>query len=636
MDLLDALNQRQREAVLATEGPVLILAGAGSGKTRALTYRIAYLILENNVPAENILAVTFTNKAANEMRDRVAHLLNQKLKNKNQNYKSKMTDFNAAEFKIPWLGTFHAVCVKILRREIAKVSGMDSNFTIYDQSDSLNAIKQAMKSLKISEKQYNPRSIRSFISSAKGELINEKDYHKFAFEHFQEIVAKVYDKYQAILTRANALDFDDLLMKTVQIFEANLQILEKYQKKFQYILIDEYQDTNHAQYSLVKNLAKVHKNIFVIGDDWQSIYSFRGAKFQNILDFQKDYSEAKIIYLEENYRSTGPILEAAQAVIKNNEVRSDKNLFTKKQSGAPVCVIAADDKLKEVDFILDEISSLKIGEGRRYDDFAILYRTNAQSRLFEEALIKRGIPYRIYGAIKFYERREIKDVVAYLNYIQNPSDSVSLSRIINVPARGIGEKTLARILSSGSEAEEAIPKYKKFKQCIEGIRKTMPGLRPDEVIEAVVSRTGYRDFINDGTIEGQSRMENIEELKTAASAYESISEFLQSVALVSDIDNLGREGEVLTLMTVHLSKGLEFPVVFISGLEEGLFPHIQSIDDQLNLEEERRLFYVAMTRAMQRLYVLHSRCRFVYGSLQMSMPSRFISELPESVETLEI
>lgn len=619
--MLNNLNSKQQEAVETTEGPVLILAGAGSGKTRALTYRVAYLVLEKKIPPENILAVTFTNKAAKEMTSRIEKQLN------------KST--GAQRLFLPWLGTFHSICVKILRRELEKTTGMNSNFTIYDQSDSLNAIKQAMKDLDISEKQYNPRAIRSFISSAKGELINYEDYKKYAFEHFQEIVAKVYVKYQGILNRANALDFDDLLMKTVEILENNPSILEKYQRRFKYILIDEYQDTNHAQYKLVKLLAALNRNIFVIGDDWQSIYSFRGAKFQNILDFQKDYPDAKIIYLEENYRSTNPIIEAAQTVIKNNEVRSDKNLFTRKQTGAPVCVVAAEDKYKEVDFILDEITSLKLGEGRRYDDFAILYRTNAQSRIFEEVLIKRGVPYRIYGAIKFYERKEIKDVIAYLNYLQNENDQVSLSRIINTPTRGIGEKTFAKIISAPEEALE-IPKYKAFVKMIDSIKNSISSLRPDQIIETVISKSGYRDLINDGTIEGQSRLENVEELKVAASSYESLSDFLQSVALVSDIDNLGEEGEVLTLMTVHLSKGLEFPVVFVSGLEEGLFPHIQSTDDQLNLEEERRLFYVAMTRAMERLYILHSRCRFMYGSLQISMPSRFIDELPETVETIEI
>lgn len=621
MELLENLNSKQQEAVKATEGPVLILAGAGSGKTRALTYRVAYLVLEKGISPENILAVTFTNKAAKEMTSRIE--------------KQLIKSTKSSKLFMPWLGTFHSICVKILRRELDKATGMNSNFTIYDQSDSLNAIKQAMKQLNISEKQYNPRAIRSFISSAKGELINCKDYQKYAFEHFQEIVAKVYVKYQGILNRANALDFDDLLMKTVEILESNPSVLEKYQKRFKYILIDEYQDTNHAQYKLVKMLAQLNRNIFVIGDDWQSIYSFRGAKFQNILDFQKDYPDAKTIYLEENYRSTGPIIEAAQTVIKNNEVRSDKNLFTRKQSGAPVCVVAAEDKYKEVDFILDEIASLKVGEGRRYDDFAILYRTNAQSRIFEEVLIKRGIPYRIYGAIKFYERKEIKDVIAYLNYLQNKDDRVSLSRIINTPARGIGEKTFAKIVSAPEQALE-MPKYKAFVKMIDTIKSSTPSLRPDQIIEEVIVKSGYREFINDGTIEGQSRLENIEELKVAASSYESMSDFLQSVALVSDIDSLGEEGEVLTLMTVHLSKGLEFPVVFVSGLEEGLFPHIQSADDQLNLEEERRLFYVAMTRAMHRLYILHSRCRFMYGSLQISTPSRFIDELPETVETIEI
>lgn len=618
VELLNDLNEKQREAVLATDGPVLILAGAGSGKTRALTHRIAYLITQKKVLSDNILAVTFTNKAAKEMAQRISTLLG-----------------GDGQFRMNWLGTFHAICVKILRREIEKASGISSDFTIYDQGDSLNAIKRVMKQLEISEKQYSPKAIRSFISSAKGELLDAKQYQKFAFDHFQEIVARVYTGYQDMLRRGDALDFDDLLMMTVKIMSDNPRILEKYRDKFRYILIDEYQDTNHAQYVLVKLLAEKHQNIFVIGDDWQSIYSFRGAKFQNILDFQKDYPKAKTIYLEENYRSTNPILEAAQAVIKNNEIRSDKSLFTNKPSGAPVTVVAAGDKYKEIDFILDEIVSLKIGEGRSYNDFAVLYRTNAQSRIFEENLAKRHIPYRIYGAIKFYERKEIKDIIAYLNYIQNPNDSVSLSRIINVPPRGIGEKTLAKILSPNLQAED-LPKYKTFIKTIDEIRTMIGGLRVEEAIETVLLKSGYRRYIDDGTVEGQSRLENIEELKAAAATYETITDFLQGIALVSDIDSLGEGGEAITLMTVHLSKGLEFPVVFISGLEEGLFPHIQSVDDQLNLEEERRLFYVAMTRAMKRLYILYSKCKFVYGSLQMSEASRFISELPETVDLIEL
>lgn len=622
-DILNGLSDKQKEAVLADDGPVLILAGAGSGKTRALTHRIAYLIREKGVSSNNILAVTFTNKAAKEMAQRVEKLL------------SSSARSNGGRTLIPYLGTFHSICVKILRREIDKHSSYGSNFTIYDQSDSLNAIKQAMKKLNISEKSYNPRAIRSFISSAKSELIDESEYKKYAFEHFQQIVSQVYLQYQKILKDANALDFDDLLMVTVKILEKNPSLLQKYQEIFKHILIDEYQDTNHAQYRLVKNLAQKYRNIFAIGDDWQSIYSFRGAKFQNILDFQKDYPEANVIYLEENYRSTQPILNAAQSVIKNNEIRSDKNLFTKNSGGVPVTVVSSDEKLREVDFILDEINSLILGEGRRYSDFAILYRTNAQSRPFEEALVKRGILYRIYGSIKFYERKEVKDIIAYLNYLQNPSDLVSLSRIVNIPPRGIGEKTLAKIIASPQEAS-AIDKFANFLKLIDQIKGEINNLAPQEAIEQVISKTNYRHFIDDGTIESQSRLENLEELKAASSSYETLGEFLQNAALVSDVDKLGEEGDVLTLMTAHLSKGLEFPIVFVSGLEEGLLPHSQSLDDQIALEEERRLFYVAMTRAMQRLYISHSRCRFVYGSFQYSMPSRFIEELPKDVDSIDI
>lgn len=621
MDILKDLNDQQKEAVLQTEGPVLILAGAGSGKTRALTHRIAYLIREKKIRGENILAVTFTNKAAGVMKERVERLL--------------MADGCKLLAGLPWLGTFHSVCVKILRREAAQL-GISNSFTIYDQDDSLRAVKRCMKALEISEKKFNPRAIQSYISGAKGELIDANNYKNYANDFFQKIVAEVYLKYEKFLEDAGALDFDDLLMKTALLFQGHKAVLAKYQSKFRYILIDEYQDTNHAQYTLVKLLAKAHRNIFAIGDDWQSIYSFRGAKFQNILDFKKDYPEAKIIYLEENYRSSGAILRSAQKMLKNNELRSDKNLFTRGGDGAPVVVLTCADKYSEINFILDEILAVRAGEGLKLSDFVVLYRINAQSRLFEEKLIERGLPYRIIGGVRFYERKEVKDILAYLSLVQNPNDIVSLSRVINTPPRGIGAKTFEKIISLGAKADEEVPKYKDFAKLMANLRESSRLPLPD-LIDKIMRKTGYFEYLNDGTLESETRLQNIEELKSAAALSEDLPGFLEKVALISDIDNYNEKEDALTLMTVHSAKGMEFPIVFITGMEEGLFPHFQSLEDQFELEEERRLFYVGMTRAMKRLYVSYSKMRLLYGSLEHSFPSRFINELPEEeTELIEI
>ena len=645
MDVLIDLNERQKEAVLTTEGPVLILAGAGSGKTRALTHRVAYLICAKRVHPENILAVTFTNKAANVMKERVAKLLSLGSK-----LKARLPARQAQSSKLvslPWLGTFHAVCVKILRRE-GRYLGYPSSFTIYDEQDALRAVKQVMRDLSIPEKKYNPRAVRAYISQAKGELISAKQYQAFAFEHFQEVVAKVFPQYEKALRAAAAFDFDDLIMRTVELFQKEPSVLEKYQRRFRYILVDEYQDTNHAQYVFLKLLASASRNIFAIGDDWQSIYSFRGAKFQNILDFKKDYPEAKVILLEENYRSTAPILNAAQAVIKNNELRSDKNLFTTHAKGAPVVVAGAQEKPNEVEFILDEIGSVRVGERMKLRDFVILYRTNAQSRLFEETLMHRGIPYRIIGGVRFYTRREIKDVLAYLTLLHNPNDRVALSRVVNVPPRGIGEKTMEKILALGEKAAQELPKYQQFLVLLDSLRDfaaRIPPARgrglaaggPAELIDKVVHLSGYRDFLSDGSPESEERLENIEELRRAAAEYDSLTDFLAAVALVADIDEYREREDVLTLMTVHSAKGLEFPVVFITGLEEGLFPHANSLNDQGELEEERRLMYVGMTRARERLYLSWSKMRFGWGAIQPSWPSRFLDELPQDeIETIEI
>lgn len=618
MDILGGLNERQKEAVLATEGPVLILAGAGSGKTRALTHRIAYLVFEKRIHPRNILAVTFTNKAANVMRERVEKLIGSKQ-------------------YFPWLGTFHSICVKMLRQK-ADGELVKRDFIIYDENDSLRAIKKAMEDLGVSVKDYNPRAIRAFISGAKSELLSARDYQKFALDPMQKITSKVFIRYEEILHNSNALDFDDLILKTVKALEKDKLFRDYFSSKYKYILVDEYQDTNHAQYMFLKILAKAHKNIFVIGDDWQSIYSFRGAKFQNILDFKKDYLGAKVIYLEENYRSTTPILESAQAVIKQNEVRSDKHLFTSKSGGAPVSLVVAPSKEDEIGFIIDEINSISQGEGRELKDFVILYRTNAQSRAFEELLVHRKIPYRIYGGLRFYERKEIKDILSYLSLIKNSFDLMALTRVINTPPRGIGEVTLKKILSMGdNEARAQVPKYCEFANTIDELRVNSKNKRPDEIIESLIYKTGYKKFLSDGSPESQTRLENIEELKVAASNYENLDSFLESVALVADIDNYNENNNILTLMTIHSAKGMEFPVVFITGLEEGLFPHSNSMSDQFELEEERRLFYVGMTRAMQRLYIAYSKIRLMYGRLEPQIPSRFISELPEEhLDLIEI
>ncbi|MDH4358719.1 MAG: UvrD-helicase domain-containing protein [Candidatus Berkelbacteria bacterium] len=614
MDILKDLNDRQKKAVIQTEGPVLILAGAGSGKTRALTHRIAYLIKEKHIRADNILAVTFTNKAAGVMKERVAALLG-----------ARDWRLKAA---LPWLGTFHSICVRILRRE-GKALGISNKFIIYDEDDSMRAIKRAMRELEIAEKKHNPRAIKAYISGAKGELIKAEAYSGYANDYFQKIVARVYLKYEKMLEGSDALDFDDLILKTVELFQKFPEILDKYQDRFRYILVDEYQDTNHAQYIFLKLLSQKYRNVFVIGDDWQSIYSFRGAKFQNILDFKKDYPEAKVILLEENYRSTAPILGAAQEVIRQNEMRSDKNLFTKKGGGAPVVLVVSRDKFLEISFILDEILSLTVGESKKLSDFVILFRTNAQTRTFEEKLIERRLPYRIVGGVRFYERREVKDILAYLKLIQNEKDIVSLSRVINTPPRGIGAKTLEKIISLGDEAGEQVPKFSEFNNLIQDLRKDSERLPLPDLIDKIMTKTRYREYLSDGTVESQGRLENIEELKAAASSHADLAAFLESVSLVADIDLYNEKEEALTLMTVHSAKGLEFPVVFISGLEEGLFPHSQSLDNQFDLEEERRLFYVGMTRAMERLYLSYSKAKFTYGSFQVCLPSRFLDELSQ-------
>ena len=623
--IFEGLNPQQIEAVKTTEGAVLILAGAGSGKTKALTHRVAYLIRNKKVSPYNILVVTFTNKAAEEMTTRIAKLLF--VNPKSEFLISKqISNIQSPISKLPWAGTFHSICAKILRKEIEAL-GYRRSFLIYDEDDSLNAIKHAMDTLEIDKKQYNPRAIKNFISGAKNELITPTQYAKYAQGYFGEIVLKVYREYQQNLRVANALDFDDLIMKTVQLFEKFPAVLKRWQNLFKYILVDEYQDTNHAQYILINLLAKKHPqqaNLFVIGDDYQAIYGFRGANFRNILDFEKDYPKAKVIKMEQNYRSTKNIITVAQKVIEKNILRSQKGLWTENEEGLPATIFEAQNEIEEAEFIIDEINALRhIG---RYNDFVILYRTNAQSRIFEEVLMQNNLPYRLVGALRFYERKEIKDILAYLKLIANPADKVSLRRIINVPPRGIGAKS--QIQNSKYQIN---PKIQKFNEMIENFRKVAKTSKLPDLIDTVAQRTGYRDWILDGTEEGEMRYENISELKSVASRADNLEEFLENVTLVSDIDNFDRAAEAVTLMTLHNAKGLEFPVVFMVGMEEGLFPHSRSMMDPAGLEEERRLCYVGMTRAKKRLYLTYTSARLLYGALSNNQPSRFLSDIPEEL-----
>jgi DNA helicase-2/ATP-dependent DNA helicase PcrA len=624
-NLMEDLNLRQRQAVNATEGPVLILAGAGSGKTKALTYRFAHLLQEKKVSPLSILCVTFTNKAAGEMKDRLSRLL------------------GYASYNFPWLGTFHSICVRILRRELnASSLGVSGSFVIFDTGDSLTAVKRAMEELKLDPKHYNPNSLLNQISGAKNEMVSPDQYLQFAMGPFQRTVHLVYERYQRLLKQANALDFDDLLLMAIRLFQADPQLLLRYQERFQYIMVDEYQDTNRAQYLLIKMLASGHRNLFVIGDDWQSVYSWRGADYRNILDFEKDYPDAQVIKLEQNYRSTQKILAAAQSVIDKNVTRSHKLLWTERGEGLPVSLVECLNEKDEAEFTCREIRGLLGHTGATsYDDCVILYRTNAQSRSLEEALLKYNVPYRVVGGVKFYERKEIKDVLAYVRLIVNPNDWVSLERVINVPTRGIGDKTVAQLRELGLNDPTALPaKVQEFLRLVERLRVASEGKSPGEIIEHVLVMTKYKELLKDGSIEGEARLENVNELLTAAGRAETVEEFLEQVTLVqdaeNDVDKLTAESVALgqgavTLMTMHAAKGLEFPVVFIVGMEEGIFPHNRALADKAEMEEERRLAYVGITRAKERLYLLYAFERRIYGLLQSNVRSRFIEDIPSEL-----
>lgn len=627
-ELLSALNPQQQEAVTTIDGPVLILAGAGSGKTKALTHRFAYLLKERRVSPFNILCVTFTNKAAGEMKERIQRLLGQD---------------EETGLHLPWLGTFHAVCVRILRRELNKAAlGLTSSFVIFDESDALTAVKRAMDELGVNPKQYNPNAVRAQISGAKQEMLTPDQYAQYAVGPWQQTVQQVYARYQSLITKANGVDFDDILLKTLQLFQQNPAILGDYQERFRYIMVDEYQDTNRAQYLLVKMLASLHRNIFVIGDDWQSVYSWRGADFRNILDFERDYPDATVIKLEQNYRSTQTILDAAQAVIARNEQRSDKKLWTDGPAGVPITVVECLNEKDEAEFVMRELRALAqtgLYQGMRsYDDCVILYRTNAQSRALEETLMRFNIPYRIVGGVRFYERKEIKDMLAYMRLVHNPEDWVSLERIINVPARGIGPKTVAGLRDVDLNQRQLLPaKVNAFLEMMDSIREECAGKSVADLVDCIMAKSKYKEFLLDGSIEGESRYENVRELRTAAERADNLEQFLEDVALVQDAEEVAAERAenapegAITLMTMHAAKGLEFPVVFIVGMEEGIFPHGRSLTDKQQMEEERRLAYVGMTRAKDRLYLLHAFERRLYGLLQSNPASRFIHEIPEEL-----
>lgn len=632
----------------ATEGPVLVLAGAGSGKTKALTHRIAYLIKEKNISPYSILAVTFTNKAAAEITSRIAKLLSSGSVSSNSTIKQSNND---ELFKIPWAGTFHSICAKILRRE-ADFVGYTRSFTIYDSQDSLSVIKKIMREQGIDTKNFNPNSVSYFISGAKNELIDATEYKKYTNSPLEAVTSKVYLSYEKYMREYNAMDFDDLIMQCVFLFQRNPSVLDKYQALFKYILVDEYQDTNQAQYLWVKLLAEKHKNIMVVGDDYQSIYSWRGANYRNILNFERDYKDATVIKLEQNYRSSKTILEAANDVIKYNKNKTDKKLWTDNVQGLPITIYEAMNEKDEAEFTAMEIRSL-YSRGYSYDDCAVLYRTNAQSRAVEETMLRFKIPYRVVGGLRFYERKEVKDVIAYLRLMSNSSDYEAMARIVSAPPRGIGDKTLDIMrgykYDDSDEKLLAMPvKVQAFFEMLKGLSLLSLTLPLDQLILKIVERVGYKQFLLDGSPEGEARWENVQELATVAEDIEArihmekskekdaddieltpLEMFLQQVALVQDTDQIPAEGGVVTLMTLHSAKGLEFRAVFIVGVEEGLFPHSRALMDQSEMEEERRLAYVGITRAKERLYLLYAGERNLYGRFQSNPKSRFIENIPE-------
>jgi len=634
MDILADLNPAQKEAVQTIEGPVLIVAGPGSGKTRVIAHRVAYLVTVCGISPHRIMAVTFTNKAAREMRERVYHLLGRTVEG--------LT-----------LGTFHATCARILRMEAQHI-GIGKSFLIYDEGDQLSLLKQSIEHVGLDPKQYPPRAIGTAISAAKARLLAPQDYRSQVGSYYEEVVARVYERYQELLAENSALDFDDLIMKAVQLFRNQPEVLAKYQSRYLHVMIDEFQDTNLAQYILSKQLAGKYKNICVVGDPDQSIYSWRQANLRHILDFEKDYPDVKIVFLEQNYRSTQTILKAAEHVIAPNQQRKPKKLWTENAVGVPITVVQTYNEQEEAHFVLSEVEKLVASGHWKAGDCAIMYRTNAQSRALEEEFVRYGFPYRLVGGTRFYERREVKDVVAYLRLMHNPRDAVSLTRIINVPGRGIGQRTIAELTTWANErglsyydalkliarGEESAPFSSRSSQALshfvnmldELIAKSGESSMAD-LLDLVLEKTGYKKYTLEGA-DGEERWDNILELRTVAAGYndleprEALAALLEEVALVSDVDELDEKVDAVTLITLHQAKGLEFPAVFIVGMEEGVLPHFKSLPDPEQMEEERRLCYVGITRAKEKVYLVYALRRSLMGSSAHNPPSRFLKDIP--------
>ena len=633
-EILNGLNDKQKEAVLAQEGPCLVIAGAGSGKTKVLTHKIAYYIASGAKPW-NILAITFTNKAANEMKERIEKLVGDSAKD-------------------IWMGTFHSICVRILRKYIDRI-GFNTDFVIFDTSDQKTLIKECLKTLKVDDKLFTDRGVLSEISNGKNEMLEPKAYSvKYSGDFRKEKIAEIYTLYQTKLKENNALDFDDIINFTIKILTDNPDVLEYYTEKFKYILVDEYQDTNKAQFTLVSLLGSKYGNVTAVGDNDQGIYSFRGADISNILNFEKDFPGTQIIKLEQNYRCTGNILKAANAVIKHNEAKYEKKLWTQNDEGHLPCIYSGEDEYDEGRYIVEQIQHLKREEYFKNSDFAVLYRMNAQSRAIEDILMREGIPYKVIGGLKFYERKEIKDIIAYLRLIHNPSDNLSLKRIINEPKRGIGKTSLDKIQeisdNSGTSMYEIIKKADKYELTrvyansrdfitqIEELRAKKEEIKISDLIKQTLKTTGYTKALElENSVEAQTRIENLEEFLTVAIEFEeqsadnTLSEFLNNITLSSDIDGMEDQEDSVTLMTLHSAKGLEFPVVFLVGMEEGIFPGYKSIGEPLALEEERRLFYVGITRAKQYLYLTCAKHRTIFGSTSYNQISRFVKEIPDEL-----
>jgi len=611
VDLLSSLNKTQRDAVSFFTGPAIVLSGPGSGKTRVITHRIAYLILEKKIAPENILAVTFTNKAANEIKERIANLLNSSKKE-----------------SLPTAGTFHSICARILRKD-GSFLGFAPNFVILDEDESLTLVKECLKELNIDPKRFSPQSVANAIESAKNELVGANDYVSFARGFFQEeVVSKIYSLYQKKLKENMSVDFQDLLALVITLFKESPEILKKYQNLWQYILVDEYQDTNRAQYELTKILSSQHKNIFVVGDASQAIYGWRGADFRNILNFSNDFPNATVFNLEQNYRSTKTILSAASSIISQNKTHPILNLWTENRQGEPIIIYEAGNEVEEASFVSRLINRLiTSNQNYSFHSFAVLYRTNAQSRIIEEVFLREGVPYTLVGGVRFYERREIRDIVAYLRLIANSADNLSFKRVVNVPPRGIGQATFKQ---GGEKLEE-------FKNLISNLRKMGENLPTIEIIDLVLEQVKYLEWLDDGSIEAAARVENVKELRSVAAEFPILVDFLENIALVereySPEKPTKEKVDAVTLMTAHAAKGLEFPIVFMIGMEEGLFPHSRSLLDTNELEEERRLCYVGITRAREQLYFTYATRRLYFGQQSEGIPSRFLADIPENLLT---